>query len=290
VTAAARQPEREDLPMSACSVRAALPKGPRTPIKVNGVAISQALISREVQNHPAESPVAAWRKAALAVALREALTQEAARLGVEAEPVADGEGRRETPEEARLRALVEREVVVPEPTEEECRRYHARNARRFRSADLYEPAHILFPARRGDEEAFAAAREAAAAAKAAVEAEPKAFAALARAESACPSREVGGNLGQVGAGQTTPEFDAALRAMAPGDLALVETRYGVHLVRLDRKIEGRDLPFELVHGHISRYLAEAVRRRAEAQYVARLLAGAKIEGLEIPTPADLNVH
>ena len=55
--------------MSSCSVRAVL-NAPKTPIKVNGVVISRALISREVQNHPAPTPVAAWKSAALALVVR----------------------------------------------------------------------------------------------------------------------------------------------------------------------------------------------------------------------------
>ena len=52
----------------------------------------------------------------------EALREEfagriAVRLGLEAEPLRDPEGRSETPEEAAMRALIEREVVTPEPDE-----------------------------------------------------------------------------------------------------------------------------------------------------------------------------
>src|SRR4051794_24687458 len=112
--------------MSACSIPK-LPNGPRTPVKVNGVAISRALISREVQNHAASSPAAAWKAATLAIVVREALTQEVKRLGIETEPLADEAGRRETEGEAQMRALVEREVLTPEPSEEECRRYYEGN-------------------------------------------------------------------------------------------------------------------------------------------------------------------
>lgn len=277
--------------MSACSIQK-LPNGPRTPVKVNGVAVSRALISREVQNHPAATPAAAWKAATLAIVLREALAQEVRRLGIEAEPAADGAGRRETEDEARMRALVEREVATPEPTEEECRRYYERNRPRFRSPDIYEAAHILIAAPRGDAERYAAARLEARSILAELAADAGIFADLARLHSACPSGQVGGNLGQITAGQTTPEFEAALVAMAPGEISPepVETRYGVHLVRLDRKVEGRVLPFEFVRTLIAGYLAEAVRRRAEAQYVARLLAASRIEGIELPSPGALNVH
>jgi peptidyl-prolyl cis-trans isomerase C len=118
------------------------------------------------------------------------------------------------------------------------------------------------------------------------------FADAARQYSACPSKEVGGSLGQIVAGQTTPDFEAALLAMEPGTITPepVETRYGLHVILLERKIEGRALSFEHVHERIALYLAEAVRRRAQAQYVARLLGRAGVEGIELPTPGDLNVH
>ena len=96
--------------------------------------------------------------AARALVVRELLLQEARRLGVAAEPLADDDGRRETDEEALIRALVEREVRVPDPDEARCRRYYEQNLRRFRSPDIYEAAHILFAAAPGDGDARAAAR------------------------------------------------------------------------------------------------------------------------------------
>jgi peptidyl-prolyl cis-trans isomerase C len=191
-----------------------------------------------------------------------------------------------------MRALVERQVVVPQPTEAECRRYYERNHARFRSPDIYEAAHILFSAPRDDAAAYAAARERASAIIAELRGDSSVFEPLARSVSDCPSREVGGNLGQITAGQTTPAFEAALSAMQPGEISSepVETPYGAHIIRLDRKVAGRMLPFELVHQRIAAYLARAVGRRAQAQYVARLLAGCRIEGLEVPKPGELNVH
>ena len=277
--------------MSTCSIQT-LPSAPKALIRVNGVTISHAMISREVQNHPAPTPVAAWKAATLALVVREALGQEARRLGVRAEPAVDAEGRRETDEEACMRALVEREAVVPEPTDEECRRYHARNLARFRSPDIFEVSHILFSARADDATGYALARLNAEMVIAMVTTDPDTFAELARAHSACPSRELGGSLGQVTPGQTTPEFEAALRLMGPGQVSAepVETRYGFHVISLSRRIEGRTLPFEAVRTRIAAYLSEAVRHRAEAQYVVRLLGQARVEGIEIPAPAALNVH
>ena len=87
------------------------------------------------------------------LAVRELLLQAAGQLGVQdIEPIADhNTGRRETPEEAIVRAVIEREVKTPEPDEETCRRYYESNRRRFRAEDLFEAAHILFLADPQDE-------------------------------------------------------------------------------------------------------------------------------------------
>lgn len=254
------------------------------PVSVNGVAIPNAAIARETQHHLASDPDAAWELAARALAIRELLVQEADRLAIAAEPIDDGEGRRETPDEARLRCLLEREVVVPSADEAACRRYYDSNRCRFRSPDLFEVAHILFAAAPGDDAARAAARTASTALIGELQQRPQSFAAAAALHSACPSSQQGGNLGQIGPGQTVAEFETALRIMVPGAVhgEPVETRYGLHVVRLDRRIDGEMLPFDLVQGRIADYLAEAVHRRALQQYVAILAGRATVTGVDLP--------
>jgi peptidyl-prolyl cis-trans isomerase C len=275
-----------------CSVKSVLADVPRPTISVNGVVIPHDAVAREVQHHPESSPVRAWQQAARALVVRELLLQEARRQGLTAEPLTDDEGRRETEDESLIRALVAREVGVPEPDEEACHRYYDRNRRRFRSADLYEASHILIAARRDQPGAYAAARDRAQAIMAVLASEPGRFADLAAAHSACPSASAGGNLGQLTRGDTTPEFEQALVRLAPGETtkAPVETRYGVHIVRLDRHIEGRELPFALVRERIAEYLVERAHRTALAQFTSRLAARAAIAGVELPTPTDLRVH
>ncbi|AMN41531.1 peptidylprolyl isomerase [Rhodoplanes sp. Z2-YC6860] len=264
---------------------AAVRPAPSAPplVSVNGVVISRDAIAREIQNHPADKPLAAWQSAARALVVRELLLQEARRLRIAAEPETDETGRRETDEEALLRALAEQEITTPEPDEEVCRRYFERNLARFRSADIYEAAHILFSARHDDPAAFAEAQRQGELVLAELQREPGRFAELAEVHSACPSGAQGGNLGQISTGQTTPEFERALVALQPGELcqSLVPTRYGLHIVRLDRCIEGRQLPFEMVFERVADYLREGVTRRATAQYIARLVSRAEIKGVEI---------
>ncbi len=265
-----------------CSLHNAEMPKPR-PVSVNGVVIPREAIAREVQHHPAGKPMAAWKSAARALAIRELLLQEARKAGIEPAPLSDAAGRRETEEEALVRGLIEREVKIPDPDEAACRRYYEQNMRLFRSATIFEAAHILFAARRDDKTAFDNARREASAVLEDVRAHPERFADLARDRSACTSAAQGGNLGQISAGQTTPEFEAALVSLEPGETCAepVATRYGLHIIRLDRKIEGRTLPYELVADRIADYLRESVRHRAIAQYIARLVSRADIAGVPL---------
>jgi peptidyl-prolyl cis-trans isomerase C len=275
-----------------CSVHTNIPAGKPVSVSVNGVAIARDAIVREMQHHPAQKPIAAWQQAARALVVKELLLQRAKNLGIMPAPISDEAGRRETDEEALMRGVVEREVAVPEPDDETCRRYYERNGARFRSPDIYEAAHILFAALPSNPEAYARAQADAAGVLAALNERPDSFASMAQAHSRCPSAAQGGNLGQITSGQTTPEFEQAVMALAPGQLceAPVATRYGFHIIRLDRRHEGQVLPYEMVAARIADYLRESVRRRADAQYIARLVTAAKIEGIDLAGADALRVH
>jgi peptidyl-prolyl cis-trans isomerase C len=265
-----------------CSLRdVELPRGDG--VHVNGVAIPRDRIAREVQHHPSRTPIEAWQAAARALVVRELLLQEARRLGIAAVPQRDEAGRRETEEEALIRGLVEREVTTPAPDGDACRRYYEQNRGVFRTAAIYEAAHILLAARRGDDEAYAHAAETAGILLDELKRDPARFSDLARSHSACPSAAQGGNLGQLTRGQTTPEFEAALVALPVGAITAepIATDYGLHIIRLDRKIEGRQLPFEIVAERIAEYLRENVIRLASAQYIARLMSRAAVTGVTL---------
>jgi peptidyl-prolyl cis-trans isomerase C len=217
-------------------------------VRINGCVIPRDLIAREVQQYPSHTPAEAWKAAARALVVRELLLQEAKRLDVRAEPIEDSEGRRETQEESAIRALVAQEVRTPDADVENCHRYYEQNRHRFRSPDIYEAAHILFAAVKSDPLSYLQARASADRAAAILREQPERFAELARAHSACISAAQEGNLGQITTGQTTPEFEQALVVLAPGCISRepIATRYGFHIIRLDRKHDGRELPFELM--------------------------------------------
>ncbi len=252
------------------------------PVSVNDTVIAATDIAREVQNHAGGSPQQAWGEATRALVVRTLLSQRASDLNLVAEP-RSVDGFRETEEEALIRVLLETEVPTPTADEATCRRYYLANLAGFRGPDLFEPLHILFQASRDDDTAYATAVERAEAVLANLRTKPDDFGRLARAMSDCPSASEGGRLGQVVRGDTTPEFEAALLTMGTGEIhpTPVQTRYGVHVLRLDRKTTGETLPFEQVRAQIARYLEDRTWRRAVAQYISLLAGTARIAGFDM---------
>ena len=219
-------------------------------ISVNGVAIAEDAVAREIQHHPASSHDEAAREAATALVIRELLLQR----------VRDREVGGAT-EDERISNLIEAEIRVPQPTDEEIARYYRRNGLQFTSPALYRAAHIFFPARASNEAASGEARAKAEAVFADVTADPSRFAELASKLSACSSKEQGGSLGLVRKGDTNPEVEQALAAMDVRSTRLVRSRHGYHILRLDDRAPANQLPLEEARGWIAEHLKKSSRRR-----------------------------
>lgn len=174
-------------------------------------------------------------------------------------------------EEQTIDALLEREIHVPEPTDDECRRWYEAHPERCRGSALVEADHILFALT--DRVPLPALREQAQRLLNELLAAPERFAELAREYSNCPSARLGGNLGQFSRRDVAPEFWRAMAsAGGVGVLpSLVETRFGLHIVRVNRRIEGELLPYEQLRQGIAAMLAEHNLKRALRDYAQALL-------------------
>lgn len=252
-------------------------------VRVNGIEIDPEAIAREIQHHPAPDAETAWVEAARALAVRELLLQEARRLGVDADPESDEDGRAEADDDALVRSLLDMEISPEMPGEAECRRYYEAQQHRFRTPDLFEASHILIePEGDGDRHSTAAEAEARAIA-ARVGDDPRAFAEAARAFSKCPSAQQDGSLGQIRRGELAPVVQAGIEALDEGTAGRdpVRSRFGWHVLRLHRRIEGRTLPFEIVRERIADMLEARSWSMAAARYVADLAARSDVEGVAI---------
>jgi peptidyl-prolyl cis-trans isomerase C len=254
---------------------------------VNGVVIEPEAIAQEIQHHPAPDGETAWKEAARALAIRELLLQEARRVGVEPDPQADETGRIETGDEAMIRALLEQRVEAPAAGEDECRRFYESRAARFRTPDLFEASHILIEPDGDNDAAWAAAEAEARAIAGELGDDLDSFAAAAREFSKCPTAHQSGSLGQVRRGDLVPAVQKALEALPQGTTGRepVRSRFGWHILRLERKIEGRALPFDVVKGRIADMLDARAWAIATVRYGAELARSADIEGVLIESPS-----
>lgn len=249
---------------------------------VNGERVPHAEVAAEAQNQnaPKGKPGIAWRKAANAVATRTLLLQEARsrRIAVDRQEV--GPGRFETDEEALIRGLLEQAIDVTPPTEEEIKSEWEKDPTRFRTPPLWEVSHILCACDPRDEAARAKAQIRAQGLLAVVQGDPKSFPALAARESDCGSKASGGTLGQLGPSDTVPEFEAALRHLAEGEISTepVLTRHGYHIIRMDAVALGKVLPFEAVRGKIAEAMEKAAWVRQSRSFITQLVEASDIQG------------
>jgi len=254
-------------------------------ISVNAVEISERDINIESANYEGGTILERQNQAAIALVIRELLLQRAAEL----ELPATGE---HVDEDAVIDQLLARELAVPEPDDASCQRYYDSHRDTFRSPDLFEVSHILIAADPRDEVARTAAREQARAAIQRLANDPDRFAELAAAVSDCPSKATSGSLGQIGKGQTVPEFEDVLFRMQPGEISRspVETRYGFHVIHLRRRIDGLQLDFPAVREQIAHYLRKSVHHVALGQYLRMLADRAAINGIDLTCSATSQVR
>lgn len=243
------------------------------PVTINGVELTDADMEQELPLHAdAPNPI---RAATTALVLRRVLRDEAARQGLDLASEDDAIG-----------ALLARQAPAPEADEAACRRYYQANPQRFIVGELIEADHILFQVTPGVN--LDLLRAHASAVLADLLADPSGFAEVARRQSNCPSATVGGNLGQLGRGDTVPEFEKAVFALPAGGLLpqVLETRHGLHIVRVTRRIEGRLLPFEQVRESIASALTAASRDTAWRQYARLLVDRADVRGIDLGAAED----
>src|SRR5688572_25512982 len=183
-----------------------------------------------------------------------------------------------------IEALLERNLNVPEPSEEACRRHHAAHAAAYRTGERVRARHILFAVTPGVD--VAALRK---------QAEPVyldvrchdgrggGFAEAARKWSNCPSGQHGGDLGWLEAADCAPEFARELFGHAEVGVLprLVHSRFGLHVVEVLEREPGAAQPFESVRGAVAMALKQQAFVTALRQYLSLLAGEATVEGVEL---------
>jgi peptidyl-prolyl cis-trans isomerase C len=103
------------------------------------------------------------------------------------------------------------------------------------------------------------------------------FAELAKKKSKDPGASDGGDLGFFTKDQMVPEFSDAAFKLQPGQISdPVKSQFGWHVIKVEEKRNRKPPEFDQVKGQIETY----VTRKAQADYVAKLRDGAKIERMD----------
>ena len=187
-----------------------------------------------------------------------------------------------------IQRMLDEAVPLAQPSEEECRRYYDANKSHYVEGKAVNLRHILFAVTdRIDVSKLAVRAEETLMELMRKDTPPTRFGELARELSNCPSGANGGELGWVGpeccAEELTNELFHQTNPLHGVGLhpRLVHSRYGLHIVEVLGRKQGKQASFEQVKDRIKVELAQRSRATALHQYI-RLLAGqAMVEGIDL---------
>lgn len=104
------------------------------------------------------------------------------------------------------------------------------------------------------------------------------FAQMAREYSDCPSKSRGGDLGLFDRGRMVKPFEDAAFQLKVGEVSdIVETQFGLHLIKLTDRQEGQVTPLENAREKIVYYLKHQKQEKAINNYLTQLRSKAKID-------------
>jgi len=194
-----------------------------------------------------------------------------------------------------IEAWLEREIQVPEPAEEACRRHHAANAARYAVGERVLLRHVLFAVTPGVD--LNALRQRAEACLIDLRApivskskpgvtvvdEVDRFAEVARSSSNCPSGAEGGALGWLERGDCAPEIASEVFGRSEVGVLprLVHSRFGLHVVEVLARESGSQPAYETVQAAVAQSLRQLGYATALRQRLQRLAAEFEVEGVDL---------
>lgn len=183
-----------------------------------------------------------------------------------------------------IEQLLERELTVPEPSDDACRRHFDAHRARYGRGERLHLRHVLFAVTPGvDVQALRARAEALLLELRCAEPDSDAFGDAARRWSNCPSGAQGGDLGWVGPDACAPEF--ARDVFGNGSIGvlprLVHSRFGLHVVEVRARDAGTAAEFDAVRATVALTLRQQAWVNALRQYLQVLAGAAELEGVSL---------
>lgn len=262
-----------DAPLQTMSAPVASGPGALAAIaRINGVALNAP---HEVLDEEA------LRQRACTELLRQA-AQQAGLLS--ADDVPGTEGAISTEASNAIEQLLDRELPIPDPSEEACRRYHEAHPAAHAHGERAQLRHVLFAVTPGvDVKQLRLRAEALLIELRCADDGGAKFAEAAAQWSNCPSGQLGGELGWLTRADCAPEFAREVFGSAEiGVLArLVHSRFGLHVVEVVAREAGQQPAFEDVRQAIALTLRQQAWVNALRQYLQLLAGAALVEGVAL---------
>ena len=183
-----------------------------------------------------------------------------------------------------IEQLLERELDLPDPSEEACRRYHEAHPAAHAQGERAQLRHVLFAVTPGvDVKQLRLRAEALLIELRCADDGGTQFAKAAAQWSNCPSGQQGGDLGWLTRADCAPEFAREVFGGAEvGVLArLVHSRFGLHVVEVVARDPGQQPSFEEVRQAIALTLRQQAWVNALRQYLQLLAGAAVVEGVSL---------
>ena len=185
-----------------------------------------------------------------------------------------------------IEQLLEHKLLVPDPSEDACRRHHAANSSNYNTGERVNVRHILFAVTQGVD--VVALRNRAETTLLDVRCHDgknasDSFSQSANTMSNCPSGAEGGILGWLTATDCAPEFAKEIFGHTEVGVLprLVHSRFGLHVVEVLQREPGAEQPFEGVRGAVTMALRQKSYVTALRQYLSLLAGEAQIIGIDI---------
>lgn len=151
-------------------------------------------------------------------------------------------------------------------TDEDLKAYYENHKEEFKTKYMFSAKHILVESEEKAKEL-----------KTEID-NGKTFEDLAKEHSMCPSKEVGGDLGEFSQGQMVVEFEKACIEANIGEVTEpVKTQFGYHLVKVESKKEPEVIEFERVKEEIRKNLLKEAEQQVYLESIKKLAENSNIE-------------
>jgi peptidyl-prolyl cis-trans isomerase C len=191
---------------------------------------------------------------------------------------------------AAIEALLDRELHLPDPSEDALRRHHAAQRGRYVVGERVQMRHVLFAVTPGvDVNALRQRAEACLLdVRCASPGGEDRFAAAAASTSNCPTGADGGALGWLMANDCAPEFAREVFGKPEVGVLprLVHSRFGLHVVEVLARQPGLEPSFESVKSAVALGLRQQAFATALRQYLQLLAGEAMLTGVDLDSASS----